>query len=245
MVVVSPIVVACVVLGFGFGLVVGVRLLLLWRRTRQWPELALGCFGVTVAAGVVGTALGQRLVEVAPSAGPAVSGLAQLLVVCGNMALLQATRVLFRPRSPAAWAGSLGLSGVLVMAWLGRMLIDGNPGQVTQATVFNAALLAARFAAFGWWGVEACLYAIRARRRSQLGLGDAWVAHRFALWALMGLIACVGNGCVLVSAFWLPAYASLGMSFAAMMAIAGNVVVYLSFYPPAFYRNWMMRAPSG
>lgn len=156
--------------------VVGVRLLLLWRRTRQLPELSMG-LGF-VLAGLVGGILLQ-LARVHDSA-----SLGTAAIVClhaGALSLAFFTVRVFRP--DATWArvafGAL-VAGALVAIFVGG---QGTRGAAQNGTAFWIGFWA-RALPFGWAAFESGLYFVRMRRRVYVGLADAFVAQRFLYWTV-------------------------------------------------------------
>jgi hypothetical protein len=222
------------------GLVVGLGLLGLAARTRQWPEFALGAFGVAASIGNLGTVAALRLESMAGAsfAGPlAVSS--QLLAIGGNAALGFATWLVYRRGT--RWAPTLlaFLVAALGLGWAGNAM-SGTAAELGAHTPPNLLLLAARFTIFAWWGVESFAHAGQLRRRVAVGLADAWLAHRVALWGMTGLagtVAIVG----VCSAGLLPP--GPHPARAAVFAVIAGASLLLSlcalvaFYPPEFYRR--------
>jgi hypothetical protein len=164
---------------------VGVRLLLLWRHTRELPELTIGL--AFVLAGFVGGVL----IHLGTVLNSAVLGRGAVATLhAGALCLAVFTWRVFRP--DALWAGSLVAA---LAAGAGLALLGGSgygtEGAARGGTIFWLGFVC-RAAPFGWAALESGLYYTRMRRRAQIGLADADVARRFLFWA-------VGSGCV----FWI------------------------------------------
>jgi hypothetical protein len=232
----------CVATGMLVGLVVGVRLLLLARRTRGWPELALGCFAVSISVGNLLTVAALRL---EPSLGAGALRLAaagQLAAVLGNLALAAATRAVFRPG--VSWA--LGLFALLAVGllagWAGNALA-GAPARLADSSASNLLLQLGRFGVFGWWSVECALLARTLWLRVRIGTADVLTLHRVVFWLAAGLA-----GAAVIATFlalgWiarLPMHEStFALGVVSVAGIASPVSSYLAFHPPAPYRRWLL-----
>jgi hypothetical protein len=215
---------------------VGVRLLMLARRTRALPEL---CFGLSfVALGVVGYPL-SIVARNAATAGAPIPGLLPVALAFQDLASLTmfiATWQTFRPREAwpravawlafAAFAASLLGDAVAAGRWVLR---DGGPwyelGFWTRA------------AAYGWAAVESGRYWLKMRRRLGLGLADPTVVDRFRLWMISSLaISCA------FPIFYLGRLLSENVATSVPVLLATSVAglvagatVFLAFVPPAAY----------
>lgn len=184
----APCVAAISLLGFGSfvlaSLVVGARLLLLARATRQVPEAALG------AALFLGGGLGYLLMILAldvlprPLAPPALV-VANLFLHAGAAFLAIGTARIFRPGEAVGRLLVAAIVVVLVASDLLRLL---DPARIPPGpAVFWPATLGSG-AAYLWSAIEAGRYASLLRRRVRLELADPAVVRRIALWAF----ACAG-----------------------------------------------------
>jgi hypothetical protein len=216
--------------------VVGVRLLLLARRTRQLPEL---CFGLSfLLLGVLGYPL-SIMARKAAMAGAPVPGLlptAFLFQDLASLAMFVATWQTFRPaaRWPryvvgagvAAFAASLLGDSVVARAWLLR---DGG--------VWYELGFWARAGSFLFAAVEASRYYQAMRRRSRLGLADPIVTDRFRLWALSSSAISAAFLIFYMGRWWAENVAT-SLPVLAATSVAGLIAggtVWLAFLPPAAY----------
>jgi hypothetical protein len=232
--------VAWIGLSLAIGLVVGMGLLALAARTRQWPEFALGAFGVTGSLGNLGTVASLRLEAMAGAdfAEP-LAAASQLLAISGNAALAFATWFVYRRGEP--WASLLlGTAvGALLIGWSGN-LIRGTAAELGVHTASNLVLQGARFTIFAWWGVESFAHAARLRRRVAIGLADPWLAHRVALWGLTGLAGTVAILGIFSAGLVPPGPSAARTVLYAIIAGASlsvSVSALVAFFPPAFYRR--------
>jgi hypothetical protein len=227
-------------LALAIGLVVGIGLLALAARTREWPEFALGAFGVTASLGNLGTVASLRLEMMAGAdfAGP-LAAASQLLAISGNASLGLATWFVYRRGE--RWASLFLAAGVaaLLAGWAGNAL-RGTAAQLGEHTPANLTLQAARFAMFAWWGVESFLHAARLKRRAALGLADPWLVHRVTLWGMTGLAGSVAIVGVFSAGLVPPGPQPVRTLLYATIAgasLAVTLCALVAFFPPEFYRR--------
>ena len=222
--------------------VVGVRLLLLWRRTRELPELLIG-LGV-LGIGPVGfgfITIGELCVTGAPE-------VAQILIGTGLVAM------------------SVGASAKYVFNW--RVYHAGNRRLrtlVACACVLLAACLAWEYAVTGfrslarpgssyflriglqvgcllWGSLEALRYWDRMRRRVRIQLADPVVSNRFLLWGLGAGAAGVGSAVGGFMQWWTqlpPIDMPWAMLSSSLHGIAAAIAMWLAFVPNARYTRWI------
>lgn len=225
---------------------VGTRLLLLWRRTHQLPELLL-----TIAlwcVGVLGFALGMTarlLGATAAGAGTpiAVAALCAEYTGCGALVVF-AWRV-FHPRAKPA----KGFASVLLTLMLAALLAELLSGQFfhyTDGGPISGAIvplgLAARGVGPAWLGYECFRYHAMLRKRLELGLAELSVVHRVALWGVAttatasGYALSVAHRVVYRTGIQAHGWALESVSLLALVSAVG---VGMAFFPPAFYRRWV------
>lgn len=209
--------------------VVGVRLLLLWRRTRELPELSIGL--AFVLAGLIGGIL-LHLARVHDS-----GALGTAAIVClhaGALCLAFFTWRVFR--LDAAWArlafGALAAGAIVAVLGGGQ----GTRGAAQNGAAFWIGFWC-RALPFGWAAFESGLYFARMRRRVHLGLADAFVAQRFLFWA-------VGSGLV----FWIFAQSAVLLALGAdpndgaplllrsVIGLGASAALWWAFFPPGRLR---------
>lgn len=235
-----------VLLSIFVGTVVGVRLLLLARRTRKFPELAVGSalFGFAfiaqtalVATQVVGAeaSFGFHMALV----GLCVAGYYVMLVGLSTF-----TWQVFGAGS--RWRQGMALlivaSGLIsssVTFWAnwelygtdGQMPLHGRIGITPQYILL-----------LSWTSIESLRYWGLMRKRQALGLADLETTVRFAVWGMSA-----GIGSLLLIALFVVSLTREGLfqddpATAALVSVAGLVNAvgwWLTFMPPLFYTRWL------
>jgi hypothetical protein len=228
----------------GVGWVIGVRLLRLAKRTRGFPEAALGA-GECLLAGLV-----PPLFIVAQAASePAVirtsHAFAQLAYTFGSGVLLLFTWRVFRPGE--AWARVAVYAALLVLG-IGGGLNLSRAVTVEDATELRAiqtlAFLVMEWISllgFCWTMAEALHHHRRLRKQAALGLTDPAVANRMLLWAVVGAGGVVAAGAPVLAglsgldpATHVPTRLASGLA-----ALVSSIAIQLAFLPPAAYLRWV------
>lgn len=224
------------------GALVGIRLLLLARRTRQLPELAVGLAllligGIGYPIAVVGGTPGA----VEPATGVRMTVVSTFVIDAGFVNVVLFTWSVFRRKE--AWGRAL--LGVLAASYVVHAVgIAFASVHMTSAseimtsglglTLFGQAL---NSVAFGWTAIEAYRYWWMLRKRAAIGLGDAVTTNRFLLWAIAAT-ASVGTN---VISWWVVYHEMDFFQNAGIQAAIGIVAVisctsqYLAFLPPRAY----------
>jgi hypothetical protein len=232
-------------------LIAGVRLLLLWRRTRQLPELACGA-GLTLLAGLgvpltIVSGLGRVPVGEL-KIGLAVAAFVVFAFAYGGLFLF--TKSVFRADS--GWAGTLTVGMiclVLAIAVGSHRIWTVAPAAADSAVVAFEWLILIRLVSFVWYmwnATEGLGEYRRARRRQELGLSDPVVVNRFLLWGAMGTLAAVE--CCFSTVMQYQGLNPLTDPVATVFLASNGVIVgsllLLSFFPPRAYQDFI-RARSG
>lgn len=231
--------------------VIAARLLLLYRRLRQPPELFLGLAYLMAGTlgwggllvGTLSTPPGERLAE-AYQAWSVVFG------DLGTLCFYLFVWYVFRRDSVLAKAAIALASIVFVVSLatdtvLGGVTFGPPPGALT--TLAGAT---ARAAVFPWMAGEALASYFAFRRRVRVGLGNPLVANRLLLWALSALLAFA----ISTVATWLYVSAAdeveatlrqaqAGTLYGALAAIS-SITLWLAFFPPQAYQRWIEGAPA-
>jgi hypothetical protein len=224
---------------------VGVRLVLLARRTRQAPELLIGlalmltagCWSPLVAVGRQADALSDPVRAALVVAGA-------LCGIAGMTCLAVFNWRVYRPA--AAWAPAL--SALIALALCAAFALQSSGvGWVTYARTERGPWLLASWVGVGiyvWATAEAWLqYRMQARRRA-IGLADPVVTDRMRLWTLtMGsafaasifFATCQATGIEVAGT-------TLGLLLTGVMASFAGICLLLAFVPPASYLARVRRA---
>lgn len=229
------------------GTLMGLRLLLLARRTREIPELALGLCLVMIAT--VGYPL-SIVSALHQDAGAGVRLALYLLtagtVDVGIVAVLIFTRKVFRPEaglaSAGVWLGALSLA--LIVLLNSRVLLASPDAEVFAERARGLGVLGFGIysSAFVWTALESLAWWRRLTRRAALGLADPVVANRFGLWALWGAGMAAGstvNGVCM--ALGLTIHHPVPLLFAALCGLANSAILFLAFFAPSGYLAWLER----
>jgi hypothetical protein len=227
------------------GLVIGVRLLRLWRRTRGLPELTLGLGECLLAGAVPPFFIVVQVVQDGPALVRAASFAGHLAYTVGCAVMILFTWRVFRPDS--GWGRALGLSmigvlgiaGVLCMA---RALVAPEASALRDPQTPAFLLMEwVSVAGFLWTAAEAFHHHGRMRRQAALGLADPVVVNRMLLWALVGVGGVVAaGGPVLVALFGLSAMDHAPTRLVcAVGTLASSICIQLAFQPPKAYLRWV------
>jgi hypothetical protein len=224
------------------GVVVAIRLLLLARRTRQLPELAMGAglLCLTVLGTPLST-LGRLDGLVATPLGDALLGAGLAIAHLGLWLLFAFTWQVFRPQAVWAKGGVFVVFLALVAIWIGLMRASSAGARLEEILPLTRpwaiGVIGIAALAFLWTGIESLVYHSRLQRRLALGLADPVVVNRFLLWGVSAL-AAVAMCSVLVASV-LQGRAPVRDPVAQIAMGSASVVVsvawYLAFLPPKRY----------
>lgn len=234
--------------------VIGVRLLLLARRTQGLPETCLGwimvcLMGIGYPLAVVAQA--ESVLGVVPS--KVAQNLSNAFINVAFALTYVFTWRVFRPRSAASMVFVLLACATLITHWLVIVRIVYGLESMAfamDATRYWALLsLVTGCVGFTWSGVESIRYRLLLQRRIALGLGDPVIANRFLLWGCMGVVTGTS---ALVNVYFLLANVDvvtspLAQSITSLTGVVQSALLYLTFLPPASYTRWLhggARAPS-
>jgi len=223
-----------------FYLIASLRLIRLNRRTGEQPELLLGIYFAFSGAYYVGYNLPSLFGLDAWSA--SAEWVLEAIYVIGVFPYLFFIRSVFRPE--AAWAGALvGLCSVLLL--LGTLLgaLDGtviysldNPWFLVQWVGYTVPC--------GWMCWEASLSRRGAQKRARLGLCEPIIANRYLLLAFFGafqFLACLADLSFAADVSSNQTASLISNVLLGGTEIASVAVLWLAFFPPLFYANWITR----
>jgi hypothetical protein len=224
------------------SIVVGVRLLILHRRTGAAPELLLG--GMLLLAVGVGYPLMIATPRVSPASADMLQVISSLAISVGFSLLFVFTWRVFQPQ--AAWARAFTTAGVLTMlvAVGHRSIQVSNHGASDIASVpLSEVLLQGGpvIVAYFWTAWESLRYHGMMRRRVRLGLADAAVCNRFLLWGMMALV--VNAGVIVNIAAGAMHTNTLDTPWVLLLSsttgLTQVVLLVLTFLPPRAYLSWV------
>jgi len=229
------------------GGAVGLRLLLLARRTRQLPEFLIGgaLFGFAGIAQPMNLLAGAFAKQENRSATLACIGLSLLAAHLTHAGMAAFNRLVFRREE--AWAlvaaSTLSAASFASVAYVVYIVVvEMGPAAMQQRIAARMACFAGLgFFLIGWTGVESFRYYGLMRKRMTLGLADPVLTNRFFVWGL-------GCSTTAVSSFVVAILAYQGANLAedpvVLLVVAGSGIItsigwYLSFLAPASYQRWV------
>ncbi|MBW1684317.1 MAG: hypothetical protein JRS35_04570 [Deltaproteobacteria bacterium] len=226
------------------GLVVGLRLLRLARRTREWPERLIG--GAFLAGSMFGyptLVAADRLRAVAPDPALILFFAGWTGLVVSAVCLLAFWQRVYHPDRLAARRTFLVGSVFLVVCLFGLVLTH-SAGAQAAANPWYLPGLVAQGIAYALNGWSSARYWRMLRRRLSLGLVDPIVVNRILLWStaawavtlqyLYSTSVVVVTGESSISGFGVALVSSLGL-------IAAGTIL-LAFFPPRSYLLWLERS---
>jgi hypothetical protein len=227
------------------ALVVGVRVIGLWYRSRKLPELLIGIaiFCIGFLAFAVGTAAKLLLDAGGDVRGP-LTILGLTIEYVGTVALMLFAWRVFH--AEAKWAAALSaLFGALVVAAYVGELGSGEYLRYADSTPISGPFvplgLAVRGLGPAWMAFECLRYHAKLRRRLQLGLADRLVVHRVALWGIgigassLAYVTSIAHrltyGTGLREHVW-------AISSVSLLGMISAICIGIAFFPPRAYRRW-------
>ncbi|MCG8592248.1 MAG: hypothetical protein MJE66_23390 [Proteobacteria bacterium] len=230
---------------------VGIRLILLGRRTRGLPETSLG-LGLLLIVGLgysCSLAGGALVAAGSDAAGRWLYAASAVLMTTGWMFTWLFTWRVFRPGSTAATAvSSAALGGFVGFCAIQLWRLSNEaymPGYGTHWSNLGTQVLA--LGCYVWAGTEAFRYASLMRRRLALGLADPVVLNRFVLWGYT-MVFSFGSLIGSTVAGFLGFEARDSVWIRLMIAFCGitvSVCLYLAFVPPRSYIQWVRGRSAG
>lgn len=221
---------------------VGIRMLVLARRTHGMPELLLGLS--LLLGGLIGASLEVFVMLRLPDLEPAFAGRLLLLAkLCGGLGITMHNLFIWKVFRPDDGWGALGfglLTALLAVGLFGHEL-SGSFATGKVVPLWFWIELVGRVAAPLWLSFEALRYWTLMRRRVVLGLGDPLLANRFLLYGTSALLSVTMMLTSVVGQTADPYGPTLVADIALLVLFASGVgasICYaLAFFPPAAYRQ--------
>ncbi len=240
---------------------IGARLLRLGRRADGGPEwwlglyfLIYGCFATTASISVY---IGWSDPAIAFSGDTTqfLNGAFFVLSTIGISCLLIFTQRTFRPGSTGARALMIGTIAVLIAAAIGVGITERFQVRVLNGPFYWLAFTA-RLVPFVWVAIESLRYGAQLQRRVAIGLVDPLLANRFRLWGLWSVVLAAMAFADPLARFWYWSLtgtttewiAEIGrpiidvvVPITSAFGIAAVTLLFLTFFPTASYRRWVVR----
>ena len=223
--------------------VVGVRLVALWWRTRQLPELliASGVLGIGTF-GFAFSVFAMLAFESHPGWARVLWGTAMLAMSVGGTTTYVFTWIVFR--HPQLWARAIVVLAAALFAgtWLAQLFTTGfafHPGAMTDPITLVAS--GVRIGALAWASIESLAWWRMMRRRGRLGMGNPVVENRFLLWGVGIGAAALGSvvGLVVPMLTSLTSMDPVLQLSSSLHGLAAAVAMWLAFLPPPAYLRWV------
>jgi len=161
---------------------VGVPIVVRSLRRRDTPLLLLGAAVAIDGLEWLAWTLASYTSAYETPLGFALSVTCRLGITASVLCMIQFTRLVFRPGSPAATAFAASLGGLLLLSLVASGAVGDWEGvRNDHPWVWTEQL--ALMAGYGWTSVEAARQYALSRRRAVYGLGSPMAAHRLFLWS--------------------------------------------------------------
>jgi len=220
--------------------VVGSRLLLTARRTKQLPELlfGLGFLGAGVGLGI--GQLGANLVWTAATPFATAMNTALFgLVVAGVVALHAAVWRVFHTRD--LWGfGAFAVGSCLAIVGYGMRIGAGDFSAHVVDTSGLRVFVFALMWVFTWAGTEAIPLYLRLRRQVRLGLAKPVAASQIGLWGVAASLSAVMTfviGVNLLSFHRSPLVDTFSTGLLLLTVLGASGAIWCAFFPPAALRS--------
>ena len=221
--------------------VVGTRLLLLARRTRELPELLIGL--ALLLGGCIGYTLAVASAQTLPS-DPALSRIlffAGMPMISGCAICLNVfTALVYFPESRFAKA-AVAVSAILLVGALAMQWASLEPGVPAAGGFWYGVQLYVQAAAYGVGLVVNLRFHAALRRRIPLGLADPLVANRVLMWAFACSMVVTQYVYSIVLMHLTPAgqRPDANPAIISVLGLAAATSILLAFFPPAAYQRFV------
>lgn len=226
---------------------VGARLLLLARRTRQAPELAMGL--AFLVSGAIGFPLLTAASIVTQTGGAvalshALVSLGAISTFAGYVGLGLGCWRIYRPSARWPLAPIAAGAAILLGAAATVGAASGPEGAAARDVAFWSGVAVGSLT-FGWNALESFLLHARLRRRQALGLADPEVVSRVLLWGVGSAAACVMTLHGLAMRIAVGNVVADGQRIvSSALGLVAAVAIGLAFFPTDAWRRRFAR-PAG
>jgi hypothetical protein len=224
------------------SLAIGVRLLILGRRTRGIPELAIGLgFVIGCVVGYVPETIVLSADFMSHELEATVLAVTQVAIRLAAISVLVFTRHVFRPQE--AWAKGFAVLLVisLAMSWVAfpyTRIFAENSRDLFWYDFFAVA----RSLALAWGATESLVYYAKSRRRMRLGLAETLVTNRFLLWGIgLASLTMLMASTLFASAAGIDPAVSGWVLLESFAGLVGASTLWLTFFPNKAYKAFVER----
>lgn len=217
--------------------IVGIRLLARGVAAKTRPEMLLGAHALLIASGNV-------IVQGAVLVGLHGTKLASSIVRTGGI-IVDAGYLLFTWFCVEVYRPELPILRKLSVALLVAITAVQPIGVFFEATVdpifYSEQVL--RVASYAWGSYEAFRFYAIMRRRADYGMGDPYVENRFLLWGVATTLALLILIAMVITFKWtaLSEIGGIALSIGAVLTVPTAFLVWLAFFPPTWYREYVER----
>jgi len=238
-------------IGYGVAtlvhLIVGVRLFALGMRNAQTPDrlLSVAFLFWTLSYLIYGVPL--VLLRDEALIPPSCNFASTLALYLATIIFTVFTRAVFRNQERWALWLVAGMVGCLVVGVTGSVWVGDWSGESPLGNPWWGVTRVGMAAPYAWMGAEGFAQYVKARRRRQLGLCAPRVCNRYLLWGLAGALWLILD---FVEGAEYIVYESSGQWSDSLSSLVGILeavpsgIIWLVFFPPAFYRNWLDKLES-
>jgi hypothetical protein len=226
--------------------VVAGRLLVIYKRLQQPPELFLGLAYLLAGAlgwgglliGTLSTPKGQTVAEAYQAWSVVVGDL-------GTFCFYLFIWYVFRRESLGAKVALGAVAAVFVLSIVRDTILRGVTFGPPPGSFTTLAAASGRTAVFAWMAAEAFSSYAAFRRRARIGLGNARVQNRLLMWGVsavvMFTISAVATSLYLTATDTADATLKQNQAGAAygLLAAVSSVALWLAVFPPKFYERWL------
>jgi hypothetical protein len=225
-------------LGCLLGIYVGVRTLLVWRRTGEFPELSIGINILSISVGGCLFATFIAVPNLKDSAYAQWFYAAMVVALALHpMALASGTWRIFRPDDQ--WPMAVCIMTTLFMAGYISLWYLFGIEMASRSLLYEGP----RLVLFIWTAFECFRCRDLLMRRARIGLADPLIAHRIGLWGIASVAQVISSAILITNVIGDHTSALLPTSVA-LYAVTGlgllaTVCIALTFFPPRAYVRWM------
>jgi hypothetical protein len=224
------------------SLAIGLRLMLLARRTGQLPEFAVGAALVLLGGvGYPAFSLARGVPDLGVLARVTLAAVGMACTVLGTGGIAVFNWKVFRSDCPVTPRAVALFGTALVASFVWQAVDPGFLGAAENRGYGLHALEILTGGVLAWASLESVAYALKMRRRLALGLADPLVADRVRLWAYAMLAAQVLNHLSIAAAAagkdlvtW-----RYGGAVVFVLGLVAAFSMWLAFLPPHAYRRYV------